>query len=332
MKKTLLVLLAAVGMFIPRFASAQEADSPFVHCLILDKTLSMTGHGGTDIWDDVQKYCSEWVDGVSVGSKLLFFTYDRDLYGPQEFSIDSEADKEKVRAAIKGVVVDGRYTWIASNLAKVVDIVYDKYPDNNKMIYLITDGKEEQPGSDFSGTMGKYTTKRGDYDHLYYVDLRGSADEATKTIVENTPGADIGKGLVKFVTLRPELSTVNYSIGRTNQLVQRFVVVNGEASSDLSFNIKVESAESREEGKTPNVSISPSMNVTFDKLQKIEDGKYQLALSLDFLNNSECECDVNIILQGNINNDKSTVFNPSGFVIKAAKQSRVVNVKNGGWR
>lgn len=334
MKKALLVIVvfAAIGLFLPRIASAQEADSPFVHCLVLDKTLSMTGHGGTNIWDDVQKYCREWVDGIPVGSKLLFFTYDKELYGPQEFSIDSDADKEKVRKVIKEVNVDGRYTWIASNLAKVVDMVYDKYPENNKMIYLITDGKEEEPGSNFAGTMSKYSTKRGDYDHLYYVDLRGFADEKTTTIIENTDGADIGDGFVKFVTVRPELDSLNYIIGKTKQIVQQFVVANGDVSNDLSFDIKVDSVESKETGKTPNVSVNPSMNVSFDKLKKIEEGKYQFSFSLDFLNNSECECVVNVLLQGKTKDDKNLVFNPAGFAIKVSKQVRVVNVKNGGWR
>lgn len=332
MKKTLFIVFAAIVLFLPRISSAQEADSPFVHCLVLDKTLSMTGHGGTDIWNDVQNYCSEWVDGIPIGSKLLFFTYDKELFGPQEFSINSEADKEKVRNVIRAVRVDGRYTWIASNLAKVVDIVYEKFPENNKMIYLITDGKEEEPGSDFAGTMSKYTTKRGDYDHLYYVDLRGFADESTTTTIKNTPGADIGDGFVKFVTVRPEIDTLNYLIGKTKQIVQQFVVTNGDISNDLSFDIKVESVESKENGRTPNVSVSPSMNVSFDKLQKIEEGKYQFSFSLDFLNNSECECMANILLQGKTKDDKSLVFNPTGFVVKATKQVKVVNVKNGGWR
>lgn len=319
MKRFIILAALLMGLGMSYYASAQDADDPFVHCLVLDKTLSMKGHGGADIWDDVQSYCYEWVDGVSVPSTVLFYTYDKDLYGPQKFSINSDSDKQAVKKAIENVVVDGRYTWIASNLEKVLNQVYSsEYRDNNKRFYLITDGIEEEPGSSFKAVLDSYSTKRGDYDHLYYVDLRDSADDQTKDALNETEGADIGKGFVKFITARPEFPEVNYTIGQSQKLEQRFIITSGDVDPALAFSLQIESIKNIEQGdKTTNVSISPSTGISFSKLTKIEEGKFKLDFSIDFLNSSARECDIVVKLVGSNQDDKELAFSPSSFCIKA---------------
>lgn len=318
MKHLWFTLLVCLGIGATVNATAQKADDPFVHCLILDKTLSMKGHGGKDIWNDVQSYCVEWVDGVSTSSTILFFTYDKELFGPQVFEIKSEADKQKVKDAINKVKVDGRFTWIATNLDKVIKYAYSNYQNHNKRFYLITDGKEEQPESSFRDVLKNYSGERGDYDHLYYVDLNDSADQNTREALAETEGADIGKGFAKFVTARPEFSELNYVIGQTKTLEQRFIITNGEVLPELSFNLQIEKVNSvGGSGKTPNISINPSMEIVLAKLTKVEGGKYRLTFDLSFLNNSECECDIYVKLVGVKHDDYELAFSPSSFCIKA---------------
>ena len=55
-KKRFLLITLLFFFIIGARTSAQDFNNPRVHCLILDKTMSMTGHGGKDIWDDVKVY------------------------------------------------------------------------------------------------------------------------------------------------------------------------------------------------------------------------------------------------------------------------------------
>lgn len=324
MKKVfiLLAIILAVASFQILEAQNVNKPKPFVHCLVLDKTLSMTGHGGTDIWADVQDYCCDWVDGIPQSSTILFFTYDKDLFGPQRFVINSESDRQKAKDAIRGVVVDGRHTWISSNLNKAVDYVYENFPKSNynNMIYLITDGIEEQPESDFAGVLSKYDSRRGDYDHLYYVDLRDMASEATKEIIDNNPNVTITPGFTKFVTVRPDLPGLSYFIGKSKKLEQTLIVSSGEVAPGQTFSI-VRDSVVRVDGQQGivNVNISPSMNISFENLTKTEEGKYSIVLDVDFLNNSECECDIFVSLKGSTQAENVLTFEPSVFCIQARK-------------
>lgn len=319
-------------------AMAQDADETWVYCLVLDKTMSMTGHGGTDIWDDVQNYCYEWTKGVAQSSTVLLYTYDKDLYGPQVFSINSDEDREKVNNAIKNVKVDGRFTYIASNLRKVVDYIYKEYPATTfkKRIYLITDGIEEEQNSNFEEDVLKaYGSWRGDYDHLFYVDLRDMADDITKHAIENTNGVSRGKGFVKFVTISPVFGNVNYIIGESVEVEQHFSVTDDNVFSGLSFDLKVDNANIKvigEQSKQPNVLLSLSGSISNQSMEKIDIGTYKLKFSVNFINNSECECDIPVTIVCKNAADKEMTAQPNVFYIKARnKKKPVVRVKIKGF-
>ena len=306
-----------MGLGISYLSSAQ--DAPYVHCLVLDKTLSMTGHGGDDIWEDVQEYCYGWVDGVSAPSIVVFYTFDRDLTGPKEFIINSDADKEKVKDTIRKVVVDGRHTWICSNLRTVKNAIYEKYPENNKMIYLITDGIEEQPGitpADFISLLREYGSQRGDYDHLYYIDINDQADSVIKQAIEEGPGTTITKDLTNLVTLSPVFTELNYIIGNSTKLEQHFTVSGGNLDPQLSFSVKVDSLSVIGDATgTPNVSLSPGTVFINDMDNK--DGKYVVEFSVNFINNSTCESDIFVSLIGKAHDNNQLTVSPASFCIKA---------------
>ena len=334
MKKVLLVLF---GLTICSFhlLKAQDANNPYVHCIVLDKTMSMTGHGGTNIWADVQKYCNEWIDGIPQSSTVLFFTFDQKLHGPQKFIIDSDGDRDKIKDAVKTINVDGQHTWISSSLDEAIKYVHNNYPKSkyNSRLYLITDGKEEQQGADLAKVLHNYGSWRGDFDYLYYVDLRNLAPESTKQVIANTEGADFGTGFAKFMTISPMVKKVNCVLGGSKSFEQHFLVSNEDLFSSMSFDVKVDSIKKIGGGNiVPNVTLTPSRNITKQTAKKMEDGKYKVAFKVDFINESSCECDIYVGLAGRNQSDKIINFEPGGFVIQVRNKTiPKVKVNKGGW-
>lgn len=333
MKRLLLLASILMGLGISYSASAQ--DAPFVHCLVLDNTLSMKGHGGEDIWDDVQNYCYGWVDGVSAPSIVVLYTFAKEVSKPKEFKIDSDADKEKVKNAIKEVVVNGRYTWICSNLKQVKDAIYAKYTQNNKMIYLITDGIEEEPGkrpADFIRVLQEYGSQRGDYDHLYYIDINDKAAPEIKQAIEENPNVTITDELTHLITLSPLFTELNFVIGSSTKFEQIFKVSGGNVDPRLSFDVKVDSLSVvGETAATPNLTVTPA-TVTISNMKDV-DGQYMIEFNLNFINNSACECDIYVSLNGKSLDNNQLTFSPAGFCIKARNKVKpVIKFKGGiGW-
>lgn len=334
MKKFLFLLLSLFVSFI-QHVNAQDANNPYVHCIVLDKTMSMTGHGGTDIWADVQNYCYEWINGIPQSSTVLLFTFDKKLYGPQTFTVESDNDKEKIKDAVRNVKVDGQRTWISSSLDEAIKHVHNNYPKSkyNSRIYLITDGKEEQQEADLAKVLRNYGSWRGDFDYLYYVDLRNLAPDATKQAIANTDGADLGTGFAKFVTISPVIKKVNCVLGGSQSFEQHFLISNENLFSNMSFDVKVDSIMKVDKNSVvPNVTLTPSRNITRASTKKLEDGKYGISFSVKFINESACECDIFVSLAGRSQGDKVINFEPGGFIIQARnKPTPKVKVLKGGW-
>lgn len=307
---------------------AQNDDQSPVYCMVLDKTLSMKGHGDNgivlkNIWDDVQKYCHEWVDYVATPSTVLLFTFDTNLSGPQVFKVSSDADKTKIKDALKNIVVDGQHTHIVSNLSKVVQYVYENYSSaSNKRIYLITDGHEEDQSAKFSDLLNKYDTWRGDFDYLYYVDLRGEASDEYKP---DHPGYLYGDGYPQFATMNPLSTTAFYTIGDSKNFELRFYVDNDSLFSELSFDIKIDSVKAIDDQVSVSVDITPSRGIskTSSNMTKIEEGKYKVVFSLDFIG-TEHECDIFISMNGKTIENKHLEIIPNIICIEARNKKKIL--------
>lgn len=328
-----------LGIFVSLFMGlcithpALSQDNHYVHCILLDRTLSMTGSGGgQNIWPNVQEYCYSWVDGIKIPSTIVFFTYARDLSNPQIFEIRTEADKSNVRNAVKNVTIDGRHTWIASNLAKAWDYLCRNYSGCVKKVYLITDGKEEEMNSSIGDVIEKYDATRGDYDYLYYVDLNDNASNDTKDAIAESDGAGLGKGFLKSYTFSPSFPDIEYTIGGANGLVQLFTTGSKDIS-ECSFTAKVKTVTSIDDqpSRSPNVRISPE-TVYVKDLPKDGD-KYQYDFNVIFYNNSETPCDITIKLEGSTTSGDYLDFIPADFKIKVRNvRKEDVHPKGNGWR
>ncbi|MBQ8695301.1 MAG: VWA domain-containing protein [Bacteroidaceae bacterium] len=338
MKKTLYALASLLMLLCHAHPASGQDSENYVHCLILDKTKSMTGSGGgQNIWPDVKEYCISWVDGIKIPSTVVFFTYAKELSDPQVFEIKTESDKQKVRNALHGVVIDGRHTWIASNLAKAWDYLCRTYPKETKTkkIYLLTDGIEEEMNSSFSSVVNKYSATRGDYDHLYYVDLKGTASQEVVNTMNNCEGTSIGTGYHKFCTLKPAFKAIDLALTKeidgaisgNKKLTQRFYV-EGEEMADYSFTAKVMVDPKSVKGGTPNPKITPS-KVQLKDLTK-EGDAYKYNFNIDFVNNPASPCEIIVKLEGTTGTESTLDFSPSEFRIKVTVKERSY-VDGNGW-
>ncbi len=329
MKKLVLFLVSVLGISAAHPVFSQ--DNQRVHCILLDKTKSMTGSGGgKNIWADVQNYCYTWIDGIKVPSTIVFFTYAMDLNGPQIFEIRSEDDKYKVKEAVKNVNIDGRHTWIASNLGRAWEYLQKNYPNHDKKVYLITDGIEEEMNSSLDDVVKKYSATRGDYDYLYYVDLNDLAPAEVKEVFDTSEGTGYGKGFLKFYEASPVFQRIGYVLGKTQSLEQYFLVEDKDFSN-MKFKVIVDSIAVIGEGiNVPNVSVTPG-TVSFKDLSR-EGDKYKYDFNIVFHNNSECPCDIFVKLEGVSSDDSDLKFVPSGFCLNVRnKEKMTVALPKGGW-
>ena len=338
MKKVFILLVAMLVGASFQLVKAQNANKQYVHCLVLDKTGSMTGHPGRgiyvaeeNIWDDVKNYCYGWVDGIPESSTVLFFTYDERLEGPQTFNINSKADKDAIKNAIGRTTADGQRTYIATSLQEVINYLTNNYPetDYNRGIFLITDGKDEDRACRFSDVVRTYGGWHGDYDYLYYVDLKGKIDPNDRNVIEENDG-HVGNGFPIFMTMGPALPEINFHFDKTDSFEQDFIVSNGSVTQNMYFNIKIASTENKgEENGIANVAIYPS-KVKLEDMNKIEEGRYRMRFRLEFMNNSQRNCDINVELEGVNEGENILTFAPEGFTIKARKTTQRVDFKPTG--
>lgn len=311
---------------------AQDEIKPFVHCIVLDKTKSMIGRdgtkgGATNIWEDVQNYCYGMIDGFALSSKVVFYTFDKELYGPDVFDINSEADKEVVKDKIRNVVVDGNYTWISSNLRKVIDAVYDQYKDYNVMIYLLTDGIEEQQPYDIKNVIERYKAFVGDYDHLFYVDLRDRLKDSpfgpeVEDAFKDCPQCSSEVGYPTIVSMLTQFKTITHEIEEKDSnkrkftVTQMFIVTGGELTEDYTFDALIPDGSV----KDANFIISPSKLSPKKMKADGETGRYRVNFEIENVNNvSLFDCAIPVKLKG-CSGEKNLVIEPSEFVINIIKK------------
>ena len=338
MKKTTYFFLL-IALCFSQVLKAQDEVRPFVHCIVLDKTKSMIGRDGTkqgttNIWNDVQNYCCGMIDGFMPSSTVLLYTFDKELFGPEVFEIKSEADKTTVKNKVRSVVPDGQYTWIASNLAKVIDAVYKRFKNHNIMIYLLTDGIEEQQECNIEEVIQTYEGYTGDYDHLYYVDLRGKLRDSSNPCAKEFQGVleSSGKGsivdsLTVIVNLAPQYKTLYHQVAENEEnkskftVTQIFEVTSGvqHLSKKLTKDLWFEAYIPEDSVKGVNFKIVPSKTFLGDMKPDEEKGKYRVEFEIENISNvSLFDCRIPVKLRG-CSGDKTVTIEPSSFVIEITK-------------
>ena len=341
MKKASFFFLLTLLCFA-QVLKAQEESKPFVHCIVLDKTYSMIGKDGTtqgttNIWADVQDYCCGLVDGFLPPSTVLLYTFDSKLYGPDVFVIEREADKTAVKNKVRSVKVDGHNTYSASNLEKVIEYVYENYPDNNKRIYLLTDGIEEQKECTIEEVIKAYSDRVERYDHLFYVDLRDQLSQSNKPCAEqyrkgfgDNPYSGIYKGYPSIVDMSPLFTIIPHEIEEIERQENKFTVTqvlevrNGVMKSGFSF----EASILDESVKDANLLISPSK--LFIDSTEVVSGRYRINFVIEKVDNiGLSDCTIPVQLKG-CDGEKTLIIEPSSFVIELRKKLLIM-MSEKGW-
>jgi len=305
--------------------NAQE----FVTCIVLDKTASMVGKpDGSNIWADVQNYTLNMIDAISINTTVIVFEFDGKCYGPKTFTISQQADKGAIKTYVKSVKPDGQSTAIYNALDVAWQYMQNNYSNHNKIIYLITDGRDNASQMSFSSVLSKFSANKGEYDHLYYIDLRDMADANIKNLVSQTESVSITKGFVKTITVQPIFQEIPVTLDKSNKIEQRFAISGGVLPESFSFNCQVVSPNNI------NADINPSGNIGQQNLTKIDDGKYSFQFGLDILQGQLVDsAEFKISLHSNSINEYLITFQPETFTILLKnKDVAKVKAKNGGWR
>lgn len=299
----------------------------FVSCLILDKTGSMVGLGdghGHDIWEEVQNYCCEWIDGLNTPVDLVVYTFDAKCSSPQCFKINDTAGKTIAKDYVRSIKADGQSTAIYSAMSTAMDYLSSNYKNSSKLVYLVTDGRDNASSMTFSQTLKKFSADSAEYNHLYYIDLRGTAKESDIELLDTLTGASYTNGFAKTASFKTCMKVVNYTIGVSEYAEQRFLVPSMDMDENFVFSAEVGEVEN------VNVDIYPSKQISISSLEKIEEGKYSIRFKLDFMGNQPLECEIPVTLKGIDDSNHVITFDPSDFTIKVL--SKPNSIVKGGWK
>ena len=166
MKKYSIFLVILLLSLAVVYAPADKRTEPMNVIIALDKSLSMEGKIKAEI-----AYVNDYlIDQLLIpGDYFLVVAFYGKTEIPVAMRINSEADKEKAKAAIARLVGNGRFTDIG-NALDVLGAEVQKLGDPNRKKYLLllTDGIQEAPKT------SKYYSPDGKFTHAFL--------ENTKTI------------------------------------------------------------------------------------------------------------------------------------------------------
>ncbi len=327
----LITSVFAGGIIFNRPAHANNSDA-FTSVLIIDKTGSMMGRGdgyGDTIWFEVQEYLLDYVKGIQLNTKVIIYEFDRHLYGPTVFHVTNETVRDDIKNLITNIVPDGQSTAIYDALSKALHYLEENYKDNRKLIYLITDGRDNASSIPFSDMILEFSAKRGEYDHLYYIDLRDRASDDVKREATTNPNLTLTREFTKTLTLRPVFMTIPVVLDGETQFAQRFYVDGGVLPEGLKFHSRFEIPT----GQMLNIDIIPSHNISLNQLRRIEEGRFELSYTIELLaGNVDQVIEVPIKLEPiNIPGYVFT-FIPQNFILQLNEKRARVTAPAGGWK
>lgn len=285
--KTVLVILALHMMFGGKLTTRLQAqdDDTFIYSLILDKTGSMMGRGdglGDTIWFEVQNYLMGFIDMIDYNTMVIVYPFHGSVDPPSTFFINSTGAKQELRNYIRNITPNGQNTAIYKALDDALNDLNENYPNNPKLIYLITDGHDNaSPTSySFSDNLNRFSAIRGEFDHLYYIDLRRRAQPHDIEIANRDRHTHILPGFTRPIEIRAWHNPIPVGIedGRAT-FIQDFEIRGFELPDDFIFNCRLET----DPANNINIGLLPSLNISKSQLEQIEEGRYRMRFELELL-------------------------------------------------
>lgn len=152
MKKSLVICCV---LFLLTSILGCSSDSDFTGkkdvILVLDTSMSMIGHGGSNIMPGVKDSISTYVDELEAGDRVSFVTFDSDVVNYPSIIISDDKDKEIIKKYISATPVKGKWTQTYSMLNSVfnkAEELQEESPERQLVIVVMTDGIDDpSPGA-----------------------------------------------------------------------------------------------------------------------------------------------------------------------------------------
>lgn len=319
------------GITINKSAHANDTDA-FISVLIIDKTGSMMGRGdgyGDTIWFEVQEYLLDYVRGIQLNTKVVIYEFDRHLYGPTVFHVANESVKSDIENHITNIIPDGQSTAIYDALSQALIYLDENYKNNRKLIYLITDGRDNASSISFPDMISEFSAKRGEYDHLYYIDLRDRASDDVKREATTNPNLTLTREFTKTLTLRPVFETIPVILDGETHFTQRFYLDGGVLPEGFRFH----SSFIIPDGQILNIDITPSRNISSQQFRRIEEGRVELSYTIELLaGNVDQLLEIPVELEAVNLPGYVFTFIPQSFILQLNEKRARVTAPAGGWK
>lgn len=335
MKNTIKFSLITLFLFCSTMASRPlhaKNDDSYISVLIIDKTGSMLGKGdgrGEEIWHDVQSYLFDYVTGIKLNTQVVFYEFDRNLYGPKVFSVVNESIKNDIRQYIENITPDGQSTAIYDALNKALAYLKKHYSNDKKLIYLITDGRDNSSGISFQRIITEFSATRGEFDHLYYIDLRDRAADNVRRESNTNPHFTLTKEFTKIISFRPVFDVIPFMLDGKTEFTQQFYVDGGVLPEGFKFNSDFQIPE----GIVINIDIRPTRNITVDNLKRIEEGHFELVYTAELLAGKvDKTTEIPIFLEAINVPGYIFTFIPNSFILQLQQKTARVIATQGGWK
>ena len=280
-----LISMLFLGLILPgNSSSAQVTDDTFIYSLIIDKTGSMMGRGdgmGDTIWFETQDYLMEFADMINLNTKVIIYTFHGTVDPPVSFYLQNESVKQEMKSFIRNIVPDGRNTAIYDALDKSLSDLEENYPDNPKLIYMITDGEDNASELKFEDIITKFSAQRGEFDHLYYIDLRNRATREDQEKIEDDEHIHLLPGFNRLVEIRPWFNPIPVALEteEKTEIIQDFEIRGFDLPDDFMFDCRLEVSPAL----NINLDLLPSINIDGSRLEKVEEGRYRMRFEMELL-------------------------------------------------
>jgi len=205
----------------------------------------MEGYGGAPvIWQNVKNTISKYIDCIDLNEKLIIYSFDEDLYGPEIYNLTNEAKRKEAKGFIDRINADGNYTCINKALEKVFSqLKIDSSTIN--LVYLYTDGLNTTShcSGEFREAIRKFNLNRGKFDHCFYISLGlpvpNEVVEAADDSNNNLKILESPAGKVQIPTIiSPRALSLNYDPDHMS-LNQAYKIYGDRESIKENFNIEI---------------------------------------------------------------------------------------------
>jgi len=233
----LLTLLVLMSVALPQaIVHAQPPEVTDV-ILLIDTTGSMRGRGDGigDIWEEVLGYVLGLVDVLQVGINVAVIPFDMGprfdrTYPPLpegSTEIDpvvlDEMVRERIKAHLRGLPVDGQYTWIYESLESALNQMRrwqaaDPTRIHRQSLFLYTDGKDNgrHRALGIDGIIELFEAAKTDMPFLYavYSDIRYHLSPQDREKLEPIPWIVVTAGIPerRVVVRTPDLDFGDLSV------------------------------------------------------------------------------------------------------------------------